>query len=76
MAAKLSTLIEEYLIDCRARQLAPKTISGCASFLVARPKISGNFSSQWKKRCRAARVAERSSQSSNCASRAIAAPEA
>ena len=33
MATKLSALIEEYLIDCRARQLAPKTIAGYASFL-------------------------------------------
>lgn len=30
---KLSALIEEYLIDCRARQLALKTIAGYASFL-------------------------------------------
>jgi len=33
MAAKLSALIDEYILDCRARQLAPKTIAGYASFL-------------------------------------------
>ena len=30
---KLSALIEEYLIDCRARRLAPRTIAGYRAFL-------------------------------------------
>ena len=33
MAPQLSALIEEYLIDCRARRLAPKTIAGYRAFL-------------------------------------------
>jgi hypothetical protein len=33
MALQLSALIEEYLVDCRARRLAPKTIAGYRAFL-------------------------------------------
>ncbi|HEY8598175.1 MAG TPA: tyrosine-type recombinase/integrase [Thermomicrobiales bacterium] len=33
MAMKLSVLVEEYLIDCRVRQLSAKTIAGYRSFL-------------------------------------------